>query len=134
MTSESTELADEMARLSGLHILVVEDMLLVAEVICEQLESCGCIVVGPAARVGRALVLAREEPLDGALLDVNLAGESSFPVAAALDARNIPYVFLTGYDDAAALPPEYRKLPKLGKPFRQEALIRAAAEHFHREG
>jgi hypothetical protein len=46
----------------------VEDTLLVAEVICEQLQMHGCVVIGPAAHVSATLLLARGEELDGAFL------------------------------------------------------------------
>jgi CheY-like chemotaxis protein len=118
--------------LSGLRILVVEDMLLVAEAIADLLERRGCEVVGPVSRMQRALSLAREAPLDGAVLDVNLAGEFSFPVATALDERGIPFVFLTGYDDASAFPPNFRTAPHLGKPFDNDELADLLSRHFRR--
>lgn len=111
--------------LSGLRILVVEDVLVMADVICDQLAECGCVIVGPVAHLKDALPLAREAPLDGALLDVNLAGERSFPLAAVLRERHIPYLFLTGYDSPSAFPTEYREAPRLGKPFRHQDLVNA---------
>ena len=91
-------------------------------------------MVGPVPRLQRALELARGEPLDGAILDVNLAGELSFPVAAALGERGIPYFFLTGYDDIALFPPEYRSQARLMKPFEDRDLERMVAQTFAREG
>ena len=122
--------------LLGRRILIVEDAFLIALDLCEQLESCGCTVAGPAGRLRRALDLAEHEELDGAVLDVNLAGELSFPVAAALAARNIPYVFLTGYDDDAAFPPEYRNIVRIAKPFRSSDLAPMLAGYLggRREG
>src|SRR6516162_9942866 len=67
--------------LSGVRILVVEDTLLIADLIADHLQDAGCDVIGPASRVARALALAASEPLDGALLDINLHGELCFPVA-----------------------------------------------------
>src|SRR5690348_9428474 len=90
--------------LRGLRILVVEDNFLVADTICEILADRGCEVVGPAPSLERGWKLAREEALDGAVLDVNLSGEVSFPLAKALAERGIPFLFLTGYDDSAAVP------------------------------
>lgn len=117
--------------LDGLRIMIVEDMLLVADVIAELLANCGCDVVGPAARLPKGIALAREERLDGALLDMNLAGEYSFPIAEVLRARDIPFIFLTGYGDAA-MPPEYRSAPRLAKPFHDDELVRLATAHFRR--
>jgi len=118
------------AALDGLRVLVVEDTLLVAEVIAEILEEGGGTVVGPVARVERALDLICEAPVDAAVLDINLAGELSFPIAAELAARDIPYVFLTGYDDEAVVPPAYRAAPRLAKPFQARELVAFLAEQF----
>lgn len=126
-------IVSEPADLSGLRVLVVEDTLLVAEVICDQLQSCGCEVVGPVARLRGGLALAAAERLDGAVLDVNLAGDFSFPIAAALEKRGVPYIFLTGYDDAAVLPPEYRATPRIQKPFHYRNFVQLVAGHFRKE-
>lgn len=118
--------------LSGLRVLVVEDSLLVAEVIAETLQSYGCDVVGPVSRVQRALPLAREEPLHGAVLDVNLAGEFCFPVAAALEARGVPFIFLTGYGDTETMPAAFRTAPMVGKPFDNSNLVGLISRYFRR--
>jgi DNA-binding response OmpR family regulator len=123
-------MTDEVDDLVGLRILVAEDNLLVADLICEGLESFGCIAVGPVVRVQAALDLAAVESLDGALLDVNLAGEFSFPVATALGARNVPVVFLTGYDDAAMFPPELQSMPRIAKPFNYKNLANVLSRQF----
>jgi DNA-binding response OmpR family regulator len=108
--------------LRGLRVLIVEDTLLVADLIVEELEEAGCTIVGPAPRVERGLALAKAETLDGALLDINLAGEPCFPIAEVLLARGVPIAFLTGYGEAA-LPVSYRKVPCLSKPFQRNELI-----------
>jgi DNA-binding response OmpR family regulator len=102
--------------LHGLSILVVEDVALIADLVVEALQSAGCRVVGPAARLDQGLTLARTDGLAGALLDVNLAGEHCFPIAHTLAARGVPFVFLTGYDERL-LPRRYRDVPRLLKPF-----------------
>ena len=61
-------------------------------------------------------MLAATPGLDGALLDINLAGENCFPIADALAARGVPFMFLTGYG-ATVLPAPYRDVPCLPKPF-----------------
>jgi len=119
----------ESAKLRGLKILIVEDAFLVALDLCVHLENHGCIVVGPAARLGRALDLARNESLDGAVLDVNLDGEASFPVAAVLRARKLPFVFVSGYDDAETFPAEFRQAPRLTKPIDYSDVDRILATH-----
>ena len=101
--------------LHNLRILVVEDNLLTADSIQDLLETNGCEVIGPAATVARALDLIARTALDGAVLDINLGGELSFPVAAALIERDVPFLFLTGYDDLI-VPPQYRGMRRLEKP------------------
>ncbi len=115
--------------LTGLRILVVEDVPELAEIICDDLTDCGCIVVGPAQYLEDAALLARQAAIDGALLDVNLGGEPSFPLATILRERHVPYVFLTGYDDPNRFPEEYRDAPRLGKPFRYQDLVDAVTAH-----
>ncbi len=81
------------------------------------LRSAGCHVIGPAPRPKQGLALAATPGLDGALLDVNLAGENCFPIADVLAARGVPFVFLTGYG-TTVLPASYRDVPCLAKPYK----------------
>lgn len=105
--------------------------MLVAEMIAEALQEEGCAVVGPVPRLREGVALASEERLDGALLDVNLAGEHCFPIAEALTARGVPFAFLTGYGDGA-LPPAWQGVPRLGKPFDLGALVALVGQLFQR--
>lgn len=116
---------------TNLRILVVEDLLMLAEILADQLEDCGCRVVGPAAHLKRGIDLAQSEPLDGALLDVNLNGERCFPIAEVLQARSIPFAFLTGYGDAA-IDPRFRDVPRLTKPYSSKELSQLLEERFAR--
>lgn len=113
---------------NGARILVVEDNFLAAEVVRDMLESSGCTVIGPVARVSDGVRLAEQETLDGAVLDINLNGDWSFPIARALRQRDVPFIFLTGYDDAAIIPPELRPVRRLGKPIVSTQLIEVLAE------
>jgi DNA-binding response OmpR family regulator len=86
-------------------------------------------VAGIAGRLAPALALAQEAEFDLAMLDVNLAGETSFPIADVLRGRGIPFLFATGYG-AEGIGAGYRSAPVLQKPFRSAELaeaIRAAA-------
>ncbi|WP_353646082.1 hypothetical protein [Mesorhizobium sp. WSM2239] len=118
--------------LSGLRVLVVEDAFLIAEDLADQLSMWGCEVIGPDGHVSRALEQIGDNELDGALLDVNLKNETSFPIASALAARGIPFVFLTGYDSDTVFPNEFRSSPKIGKPVDPELLARVMEQHFKR--
>jgi CheY-like chemotaxis protein len=113
-----------MSALAGRRILVVEDEMLVAMVIEAVLDDAACRIVGPFGRVSQALKSAREDAIDAALLDVNLHGEQVFPVADALAARNIPFVFVTGYG-ASGLSPRFTGSPVLIKPYRPAAVVAA---------
>jgi DNA-binding response OmpR family regulator len=115
---------DDMSSLAGRRILLVEDELLVAMAVENVLRDEGCFIIGPFPRVEPALKVAREERLDAAILDVNLAGEGVDPIARALAERKIPFVFTTGYD-RSMLPAKHAARPTLGKPFRPAQLINA---------
>lgn len=104
-----------------LRVLLVEDEGLVAMMLEDLLEDLGCEVAGSLASVGAALAwIEAGGAADMALLDVNLSGETVFPVAEALRARGVPFAFATGYD--ADHDPRFRDAPLLGKPIRQERL------------
>jgi len=114
-----------------MRILVVEDSTLVVMLIEEMCMNAGWEIIGPATRVAQALTLARTGQFDVALLDVNLAGEMSWDVAAILSARGIPFAFSTGYDRSAILPDAFRDAVVLAKPFDladAEQLIRELAD------
>lgn len=97
-------------------VLIVEDELLVALLIEDYLHELGYEVLGPAMRLERALAFAREETFDFAVLDINLAGQQSFPVADVLRERAIPFVFVSGYGKAG-LSESYAGAAILQKPF-----------------
>ena len=107
--------------LAGKRVLVVEDEWLVAMLIEDVLADAGCFVVGPFARVPAALAAAQTVWVDVALLDVNVAGEQVFAVAHALEARGVPFLFLTGYGEKA-LPRDRPEWDACAKPFRPDQL------------
>jgi len=108
--------------LKGRRILVVEDESLVAMLLETILEDMGCIPVGPVGTVDEALEVVASDPLiDAALLDVNVAGVEVFPVAAALKARGVPFVFSTGYGEGG-LPDDWRGQVTIQKPFSESAI------------
>jgi CheY-like chemotaxis protein len=110
--------------LSGLRVLVVEDEMLVSMLVEDMLADFGCSVVGPAPDIEGALALIGAGQIDAALLDVNLAGRTSFPIADALKAIGVPFAFASGYG-ASGVEGEYATAPVLQKPFRQRDLEKA---------
>ena len=111
--------------LQGLRVLVVEDETLVAMLLEDMLADHGCEVTATASRIAQALELIGDTNLaiDVAILDVNLAGESSFPLAEALTGRGVPFVFATGYG-SGGLPDAWRDRPTLQKPFSHDEVGR----------
>jgi CheY-like chemotaxis protein len=108
-------------RFSGRRVLLVEDEPIVAWLLKDMLLNLGCSVVGPAADVNQALAMIDAESIDVAVLDVNLRGQMSYPIADVLVARGVPFVFSTGYDKDRLLD-GYRTFPALQKPFHRSDL------------
>jgi two-component SAPR family response regulator len=117
--------------LKGVRVLVVEDDFLVSLLFEDILTSVGCVVLGPVPRLADALDAAAKERCDVAVLDVNLAGERVYPVAAVLFRRDVPFIFVTGYGDDA-IPHEYAGQLRLAKPFSAEQLSRALSSAIQR--
>src|SRR5690606_40064815 len=86
------------ASLKGARVLIVEDAVLLALELETALSEAGAEVVGPAYELEEALALL-DRPIDAAVLDANLNGRSVSPVAEALAARKVPFVFATGYGE-----------------------------------
>src|SRR6185312_15427283 len=101
--SAGSAAVDVAGRIKGLRILIVEDALLLALELEAGLAEAGACVAGSAADVEEGLRMA-ELPLDAAVLDANLNGESVLPVAQALAARGVPFIFATGYGDSKFAP------------------------------
>ena len=102
---------------NALRVLVVEDSFMIVSMLELVFDSFGWTMVGPAARIPKALELIASENIDAALLDVNLAGQMSWPVAAALQARGVPFVLSTGYDVEQILPASLKGAAVIRKPY-----------------
>jgi DNA-binding NtrC family response regulator len=101
---------------TGRRLLIVEDNYLIAAELAQALTDDGAEIVGPAASVRTALELLEDaEPIDMALLDVRLRGETSFALADVLISRDVPVVFSTG-DGASAMPARFEHVPRCDKP------------------
>lgn len=97
-------------------ILVIEDDYLMAEAVCDLVRDCGYSVAGKVGRVESGLRFVKENEIDGAVVDINLHGDESFPICDLLDQRDIPFFFLSGYDSRIHLPPRYSSAVMLPKP------------------
>ena len=107
--------------LAGRHILLLEDEMMVVMLVQDMLEEAGSTVT-PANSIEKALALLESEQFDAAILDVNLAGKESYPVADALASRGTPFLFATGYSQEGVRP-GYRGMGILPKPYRSETLV-----------
>jgi CheY-like chemotaxis protein len=113
--------------LSNRRVLVVEDEMMIAMLIEDMLEEFGCKLLGPATNVPRALELIGKENVDIAVLDLNLDGQDTYAIADALQQKNVPFIFATGYG-STGLRKGYGKWPILQKPFQAKDLETALAE------
>lgn len=117
MSENSRMLADR-------KILLVEDDYLMADALAEALKDTGAVVFGPIGTVEDALhSVSRLDGIDAVVLDVNLVGERAYAVADAVRERNIPMVFVTGYD-RDLLPPRFAEVPHCLKPVDIDQLAR----------
>ncbi|MBD8554182.1 response regulator [Rhizobium sp. CFBP 8762] len=110
--------------LSGLVIMVVEDEYLIALDTVDALVNAGATVVGPFATVSAAQSsLMSGDKVDAAVLDVHLNGDLVFPLADALLAKNIPYIFASGYD-SDVFPSQHQANHRLLKPYDPRLLVK----------
>src|SRR6266853_449095 len=78
-------------------------------------EDCVCDVAGPVGRVEAAFEFLQDREIDGAVVDINLHGDPSFPVCHELQRRKVPFFFLSGYD-SSVIPDAFRTSRLLSKP------------------
>lgn len=121
-----------MKPLAKCRIFYLEDDYLLAEDTSDILRKAGALVT-LCARVPRARDLVRDCDFDAALLDLNLAGNSSVPVARDLRQAQIPVVFLTGYS-REILPHDLQPLPMLNKPANGPQVVRELEQQLQLSG
>jgi CheY-like chemotaxis protein len=107
----------------GGSVFLVEDEVMIRMMVADMLEELGYRVVAEAGEINEAIRLAQSAEFDLAILDVNVNGKVISPVAELIKARNLPFIFATGYG-SSGLPEEYRDRPALQKPFQLETLRR----------
>ena len=114
--------------LPGRRVLIAEDEYLLASKMVEEFAKLGVETIGPASTVKRALDLVEHcGPLDAAMLDIKLRNEMIFPVADALRARGVPFVFTTGYNQKI-IPDGYKDVVRYEKPFDVAEVARVVAQ------
>lgn len=115
------------ASLDGCRVLIVEDEVIVAFNMECEVQDAGGEIVGPAHTLAEARALLNE-PIDVAILDINICGQSVWPIAQALRDRGIPYVLASANcGDAHAVDPAFTDVPCFDKPVPMARLIAAVA-------
>jgi DNA-binding response OmpR family regulator len=104
--------------------LIVEDEPLVAELLEDMLREAGYEIAASVGALDKAMAMLETVTCDFAILDINLRGRSTEPVAAVLRGRGVPFLFVSGYG-SAQLSQQFLDAPLLSKPFRDEQLIKA---------
>jgi CheY-like chemotaxis protein len=112
-------------------VLLVEDEALVGIMIQEYLTEAGFQIVGPVCSVSDALEVAKDGQFDAAILDINLGDGLVYQVADILTGRQVPFVFVTGYD-ADSVESRFREVPVLQKPVEREMLQKLFARETDR--
>jgi DNA-binding NarL/FixJ family response regulator len=107
--------------LRGKRVLLLEDEPLLLMHLEDIVREFGCEILANEMKLEPAMRSARNLPLDFAILDINVGGETAEPVAEILEGRGIPFLFATGYDGGAAFSRSV-SWPRLGKPYHAESL------------
>ena len=113
---------DERSLLAGKRVLVVEDEMLVLMAIEDMLNDLGCTSITVAGNVAKALALVATTSFDLAMLDVNLNGQESYPIATALSQNGVPFAFSTGYG-GHGLTKAHQRCIVLNKPYTRPQFI-----------
>jgi PAS domain S-box-containing protein len=111
--------------IAGKRFAIIEDEPLVALELTAILADAGVEVVGPAATADHAQAIVEKGRIDAALLDGNLQGASVEAIARALDARGVPFAFVSGYG-RDHLPQGFEAVPAIGKPFNPSEIVATA--------
>ena len=117
-------------RFDGLHILIAEDEMILAAELEDELSALGAVTIGLVVSVESAIeYLNQTVQIDAALINVQLRGELSFPLADELIARNIPFMFVTGND--AFIRQQYPDVPCCTKPSEVGKVLKALRDMIH---
>ena len=114
--------AAQLRVLAGKDVVLVEDQALIAMDIEDVLRKLGASSVRAFSNIAEALAGIGASVPHCAVLDLNLAGETSAEIADALLAKSVPFIFATGYRDAAMIPDRFRHIPVIRKPLSERDL------------
>ncbi len=112
----------------GLRVMIVEDQAMIAMDLEASLNESGAVVASVCASAAQALKALESTEIDAAILDFNLAGESSLAVAEALEKRGIPFIFATGQGHETPMPPRFAAKATMRKPYDVNQIMAALGE------
>lgn len=112
--------------LRGQRLLLVEDEYYIADDLKRTLAAAGAEVIGPFGTVDKAREAILAGGFDGAVVDLNLRGETAVPIADRLVELGVPFAIATGYGPSA-LPERLQSVPRIEKPFQTSLLVGIAA-------
>jgi DNA-binding NtrC family response regulator len=95
---------------------------MVAMMVEQVLTELGLCVVGPYATIEDALQAVRESPVDAAILDINLGGQSVYPLVDFLTTKGVPTAFISGYG-VESVDRRYGHIPLMQKPIDRQVLL-----------
>ena len=127
LETSRADLAGAAAMKSASKILLVEDESLVLMLLEDMLVEMGHSIVGAASELDEAIELAKNAAYDVAIIDINLKGQRTFPVAEIVLERGLKLIFSTGYGESS-IEPKFSSNPLLQKPFDDRALGDALAK------
>jgi DNA-binding NtrC family response regulator len=113
---------DDEISLAGMHVLVLEDDMLVAMLVEDTLQDHECVILGPVESLEEGLEIARNRKVDAAVMDVNIGGEKVYEIAEILEARGVPFILISGYGPGA-VPEAHPNWQICSKPFRAEEMM-----------
>jgi len=113
-------------RLEGAKVLILEDEYFIADDLARALHSVGAKTIGPAATIEQAKLLLAEQPVDAAILDLNLCGDMAIELVEELCTPGFPCVIVSGYG-RESLPESLSNIPSLEKPVRYEKVVATLA-------
>lgn len=107
----------------SVRVLIVEDEPIIALGIEDVLIDAGFQIAGVTGKIEGALEVIGRGGCDAAIVDANLAGVNTIPLAEALTQRGLPFIVMSGYSQEQ-MPSELAKAPFLQKPCRPVLLIK----------
>ena len=105
-------------------VLVIEDDRLTAQMVAELLREIGCEVIGPTSRLIDSIEAMNAERVDACILDLDLHGRMSYPLARLLRLKGIPFLIVSAYEPEPDNQ-DVKDTPYVGKPFSEQDLVQA---------